>query len=159
MSNDRYFVTVRGVEQLRERLRHIKEVERPQNVRDIEEARAHGDISENAEYHAAKERQAFIDGTIRELEDKLGRASIIDPATLNGSRVVFGATVTMLNIETDEESTYQIVGVDEADTKAGRISYESPLARAFIGKEEGDEVTFKAPGGARNYEILKVEFR
>ncbi|MEZ4268984.1 MAG: transcription elongation factor GreA [Myxococcota bacterium] len=158
MSTERYFVTVRGVEKLRERLRHLKEVERAQNVRDIEEARAHGDISENAEYHAAKERQAFIDGTTRDLEDKIGRASVIDPKTLSGSRVVFGATVTMLNLETDEESVYQIVGVDEVDTKEGRISYESPLARAFIGKEEGDEVKFNAPGGVRNYEIVKVEF-
>lgn len=158
MTEERYVVTRKGMEQLRARLKAIKEIERPQNVQDIEEARAHGDISENAEFHAAKERQAFLEGEMRELEDKLGRAQVVDPAELDGDRVVFGATVTLLNVDTDEEVTYQIVGVDEADIKEGTISYQSPIARALIGKEEGDEVVFQAPGGARTYEIMEVVF-
>ena len=143
---------------LRARLRQIMEVDRPQNVRDIEEARAHGDLSENAEYHAAKERQGFLDAEKRDLEDKIGRARVIDPSTLSGERVVFGATVTLLNLDTDVEVTYQIVGVDEADIKQGTISYESPLARAILRKEVGDDVTFQAPGGAREYEVMDVRF-
>ena len=133
-------------------------MDRPQNVQDIEEALAHGDLSENAEYHAAKERQGFIDAEKRDIEDQLSRAQMIDPATLSGDRVVFGAKVTLLNIDTDEEVSYQIVGVDEADLKSGTISYESPLARAMIGKEEGDEVVFQAPGGTRSYEVVEVAF-
>ena len=158
MSTEANFVTKRGLHALRERLRTIKEVDRPQNVQDIEEALAHGDLSENAEYHAAKERQGFIDAEKRDIEDKLSRAQMIDPATLSGDRVVFGAKVTLLNIDTAEEVSYQIVGVDEANLKSGTISYESPLARAMIGKEEGDEVVFQAPGGARTYEIVEVGF-
>ncbi|MEC9071224.1 MAG: transcription elongation factor GreA [Myxococcota bacterium] len=158
MSGAEYFVTRNGLTALRNRLKEIKEVDRPQNVRDIEEALAHGDLSENAEYHAAKERQGFIETEKREIEDKLSRARMIDPATLSGDRVVFGATVTLLNIDTDEEVAYQIVGVDEADIKAGSISYESPLARAMIGREEGDEIVFQAPGGARTYEVVEVTF-
>jgi transcription elongation factor GreA len=158
MSIEANFVTKRGLHALRERLRAIKEVDRPQNVQDIEEARAHGDLSENAEYHAAKERQGFIDAEKRDIEDQLSRAQMIDPASLSGDRVVFGAKVTLVNIDTDEEVSYQIVGVSEADLKSGTISYESPLARAMIGKEEGDEVVFRAPGGARTYEVVGVAF-
>ena len=154
-----YVVTPRGREQLRARLRTIREVDRPQNVRDIEEARAHGDLSENAEYHAAKERQGFLDFEMRDVEDKLGRAQVIDPSKMTGSRVVFGATVTLLNVDTDEEVTYQLVGEDEATLKEGTISYKSPLARAILKKEEGDEAVFEAPGGKRTYEIVAVEFK
>ncbi len=158
MSQDSVVVTLKGLAKLRARLRHILEFDRPQNVRDIEEARAHGDLSENAEYHAAKERQGFLDAEKRTLEDKLGRAQAIDPSKLSGDRVVFGATVTLLNLDTDEEVTYQIVGEDEANLKDGSISYLSPIARAILRKEEGDEVTFQAPGGSREYEIVSVEF-
>ena len=152
------FMTPNGMNQLRLRLREIKEVDRPQNVRDIEEARAHGDLSENAEYHAAKEKQGFLETELREIEDKISRAQIIDPSTLDGDRVVFGATVALLNLDTDEEVTYSIVGVEEADVKAGTISYKSPIARGLIGKEEGDEVVVQVPGGARTYEIVEVSF-
>ncbi len=158
MPVERYWVTRPGLLRLRQRLREIKEVDRPQNVRDIEDARAHGDLKENAEYHAAKERQGFLDGEMRGIEDKLSRAQVVDPLTLSGDRVVFGATVTVLNIDTDEEVTYQIVGEDESDIKLGRISYKAPLARALISKSEGDEVVFNAPGGARNFEIMEVTF-
>ncbi len=158
MASD-YPMTIRGQKALLARVKEIKEVLRPQNVRDIEEARAHGDLSENAEYHAAKERQGLLDAELRNLEDKLSRAQVIDPAKLGGDRVVFGAHVTVLNLDTDEEITYQIVGVDEADVKLGRVSYESPIARALIGKEEGDEVVVRAPGGDKHYEIVEVQFR
>jgi len=133
-------------------------VDRPENVRDIEEARAHGDLSENAEYHAAKERQGLLDAELRSLEDKVSRADVIDPTTLSGDKVVFGATVDLINIDTDDEVTYQIVGIDEADLKDGKISYASPLGRAIIGKEEGDEIEFRAPGGTRSYEVVEVRF-
>ena len=158
MSTEPYFVTVVGHAQLKARLKQILEVDRPQNVRDIEEARAHGDLSENAEYHAAKERQGFLDAEKRMVEDKLARSRVIDPTTLSGSRVVFGATVGLVNLDTEEAVTYQIVGVDEVDLKLGKISYESPLARAIIGREEGDEVELRAPGGTREYEIVGVRF-
>lgn len=158
MNPDPYFCTPRGLAQIRARIRQIKEVDRPQNVADIEEARAHGDLSENAEYHAAKERQGLLDVELRTLEDRNSRAQAIDPATLSGDKVVFGATVTVLQDDSDDEVTYQIVGEDEANIKEGTISYKSPLARALIGKEEGDEATFQAPGGARSYEIVEVKF-
>ena len=158
MSIERYLATPHGLAVLRKRVRQIKEVDRPENVRDIEEARAHGDLSENAEYHAAKERQGLLDAELRTLEDKISRADVIDPSTLSGDKVVFGTTVALVNIDTDEEVTYQIVGTDEADLKEGKISYASPLGRAIIGKEEGDEIAFKAPGGTRNYEVLEVRF-
>jgi transcription elongation factor GreA len=125
----------------------------------IEEARAHGDLSENAEYHAAKERQAFIEGRVVELEDKLSRADIIDVSKLSGSTVKFGATVTLVDEDTDAKVKYQLVGDLEANAKKGRISISSPIARALIGKSKGDTVEVAAPGGARSYEILKVEFR
>jgi transcription elongation factor GreA len=158
MNPDPYFCTPRGLAQIRTRLRQIKEHDRPQNVADIEEARAHGDLSENAEYHAAKERQGMLDAEMRTLEDRNSRAQAIDPSTLSGDKVVFGATVTLLQDDSDDEVTYQIVGEDEANIKEGSISYKSPLARALIGKEEGDEATFQAPGGVRMYEIVGVTF-
>jgi transcription elongation factor GreA len=158
MSIERYLATPYGLSVLRNRLKAIKEVDRPQNVRDIEEARAHGDLSENAEYHAAKERQGLLDAELRVLEDKISRADVIDPSKLSGDRVVFGATVDLVNTDNDEEVTYQIVGTDEADIKVGKISYASPLGKAIIGKEEGDEIAFQAPGGTRHYEVLDVRF-
>ena len=158
MSIERYLATPYGLRVLRDRVRQIKEVDRPENVRDIEEARAHGDLSENAEYHAAKERQGLLDAELRSLEDKVSRADVIDPTTLSGDKVVFGATVDLINIDTDDEVTYQIVGIDEADLKDGKISYASPLGRAIIGKEEGDEIEFRAPGGTRSYEVVEVRF-
>jgi transcription elongation factor GreA len=152
-------MTVSGEQLLRTRLKHLKTVERPQNINDIEVARAHGDLSENAEYHAAKEKQSMLDAQMREISDKLARAEVIDPTKLSGSRVVFGATVLLEDIDSEEQVTYQIVGTEEADPKAGRISYTSPLARAIIGKMEGDFVDFEAPGGIREYDIIKVEFK
>lgn len=155
---DPYVVTANGLEKLRARLKQIKEVERPQNVRDIEEARAHGDLRENAEYHAAKERQSFLDGEMRTIEDKLSRAQVIDTSAFDGTKVVFGATVRLLNLDNDEELTYRIVGEDEADTREGTISYLAPIARALIGRDEGDEVVFQTPGGSRTLEIVEVTF-
>lgn len=147
-----------GYRRLEAELKNLKSVERQAVVLAIEEARAHGDLSENAEYHAAKEKQGHIEGRIMELEGKLSRAQIIDPATLSGETVVFGATVTMLD-ENDDEVIYQIVGADEGDVKIGRISYQSPIARALISRKVGDEVEVRAPGGERYYEITKVEFK
>jgi transcription elongation factor GreA len=153
-------ITARGAEQLRRELEDLKSVQRPRVIAAIAEARAHGDLKENAEYHAAKEQQGFIEGRISEIEDRLGRAEIIDPARLGaGGKVVFGATVTLVNNDTDEEVTYQIVGVDEADIKQGRLSFRAPLARALIGREVGDQVVVPAPGGEQSYEILAVEYR
>lgn len=138
-------------------LQRLKTVERPQVVEDIEEARAHGDLSENAEYHAAKERQGHIEAQIMEIEDRLARAQVIDPKTLSGDRVVFGATVHLLD-DDDKPVRYQIVGEIEADAKGGRISYNSPLGRALIGRSVGDEVEVVTPSGDKYYEIQKVEF-
>jgi len=140
-------------------LKNLKTVERPAVIKAIEEARAHGDLSENAEYHAAKEKQGFIEGRVGELEAKISLAEVIDPKTLTGSSVKFGATVCVADEDTDEESTYQIVGTDESDIKKGLLSVSSPLARALIGKEVGDTVSVEAPGGARGYEIVTVEFK
>lgn len=152
-------ITVEGFARLKERLKYLKEVERPKNIRDIEEARAHGDLSENAEYHAAKEKQGLLDVQMREIEDKIARAQVIDPSTLNGNKVVFGATVVLLDSASEEEVTYQVVGVDEADPKGGKVSVSSPIARALIGKRVGDEVVVRAPGGDREYEVVEVLFR
>ena len=152
-------MTVDGYRKMKAQLRHLREVERPQNVRDIEVARSHGDLSENAEYHAAKERQAMLDAQMKQLESKIGLAEVIDPTSLSGERVVFGATVTLENLDNDEEVVYQIVGDDEAEPNEGRISLSSPVARALIGKEIGDEVLVQTPGGARGYEIMGVEFK
>jgi len=152
-------MTVQGAEQLRQELDNLKKVERPRIIAAIAEARAHGDLSENAEYHAAKEQQSFIEGRIVEVEAKLSSAQIIDPKTVNAEgRVVFGATVHLLDIDSDSEVTYQIVGDDEADIDQGKISISSPIARALISKEEGEEVVVKVPDGERNYEILDVKY-
>lgn len=156
--NEKVPMLIEGYEALEKELKNLKSVERPAVVQAIEEARAHGDLSENAEYHAAKERQSHIEGRILELEGKLSRANVIDPKTLSGDKIVFGATVTMLD-ENDEQVTYQIVGADEGDVKIGRISYQSPIARAMIGRRVGDEVEVKAPGGERYYEIEAIEFK
>jgi len=152
-------LTARGAEKLREELATLKKVERPRVIEAIAEARAHGDLKENAEYHAAREQQGFIEGRIKEIETKLASAQIIDVATLNANgKVVFGATVDVLEIETDAEHTFQIVGEDEADLKQGMISVGSPIARALIGKTEGDTAAVEAPGGTREFEILDVRY-
>ena len=155
--NDQVPMLKAGFDAMEAELKNLKSVERPAVVQAIEEARAHGDLSENAEYHAAKEKQGHIEGRIMELEGKISRAQVIDPTSLSGSRIVFGATVTLID-EDDETVVYQIVGADEGDVKAGRISYQSPIARALIGKEVGAEVEVKTPGGERYYDVEKVEF-
>ena len=151
-------MTQSGYKALEDEINQLKSVERPSIIKMIAEARAHGDLSENAEYHAAKERQAFIEGRVMELEDQLGRADVIDVSKLTGGTVKFGATVSLVDEDTDEKKKYQIVGDLEADARKGRISISSPIARALIGKGKGDTVEVAAPGGARSYEILKVEF-
>jgi transcription elongation factor GreA len=155
---ERIPMTHAGYKALENEINKLKTIERPSVIKMIEEARAHGDLSENAEYHAAKERQAFIEGRVIELEDQLGRAEVIDVSKLSGSTVKFGATVTLTDEDTGEKRKFQIVGDLEADAKRGRISISSPIARALIGKGKGDTVEVAAPGGARSYEILKVEF-
>ena len=151
-------MTVEGHAALEAELKHLKSTERPEIIQAIAVAREHGDLSENAEYHAAKEKQGFIEGRIQELESKLGRAQVIDVTTMSGDTVKFGARVKVVNEDTDEESTYQIVGEDEADVKAGKISITSPLSRAMISKEVGDVVEVIAPGGTKAYEILEVHY-
>jgi len=155
---DRFPMTPRGQKILKDELKRLREVERPKNVQDIEEARAHGDLRENAEYHAAKERQSFIEGRSREIESILAQADVIDPGKLSGSRVVFGATVKLTDTDTAEDVTYSIVGDHEADIKASRIAISAPLARAMIGKEQGDTVTMKTGKGSREYQITQVRF-
>jgi transcription elongation factor GreA len=156
---DKNPITPEGAQKLRDELNHRKTVERPHISQLIAEARAHGDLSENAEYHAARERGGFNEGRIKELEDKLARAEVIDPSKIEGSKVAFGATVKLLNTETDEEVSYRIVGADESDINAGTISITSPVARSLVGKEAGDEVKIRAPGGERVYEVLEVIFK
>jgi len=152
-------MTARGAEKLREELQALKSVERPKVIQAIAEARAHGDLKENAEYHAAREQQSFIEGRIAEIEGKISHAEIIDVTKLNANgRVVFGATVDIVNVETDEEFTYQIVGDDEADIKANLISINSPVARALIGRQEGEEIVVRAPSGDKEYEILEIRY-
>ena len=152
-------ITARGAEKLREQLNRMKSVERPKIIEAIAEARAHGDLSENAEYHAAKEQQSFVEGRIKEIETHLADAQIIDVSTLNANgKVVFGATVDLLHLEKDSEVTYQIVGEMEADIESGLISINSPIARALIGKSEGDVTSVQAPGGEVEYEILEVRY-
>lgn len=152
-------ITSRGAEKLRAELKHLKSVERPRVIQAIADAREHGDLKENAEYHAAREQQSFIEGRIEEINGKLGNAEIIDVTTFGTTgRVVFGATVEILDDDSGEETTYQIVGEDEADINEGMISVTSPIARALIGKEEGDVVEFQAPGGLKTYEILSVKY-
>jgi len=152
-------MTAEGYSALEAELRVLKTDERPAVIAAIAEARSHGDLSENAEYHAAKERQSFIEGRIAELEDKMARAQVIDVKRLSGSTIKFGATVTVLDEDTEDEAAYKIVGEDEADVRAGKISITSPIARALIGKEVGDVVEVAAPGGAKSYEILKLEWK
>ncbi|MBW8312899.1 MAG: transcription elongation factor GreA [Rhizobium sp.] len=152
-------LTTKGAARLREELEHLKSVKRPAVINAIAEARAHGDLKENAEYHAAREQQGFIEGRIQELEYVLSHAQLIDVSSLNaGSRVVFGATVELADCDSGDEVTYQIVGDLEADIKQGLISISSPLARALIGKHEGDTVTIQAPAGARDYDIVGVRY-
>jgi transcription elongation factor GreA len=151
-------MTVAGHAALEEELRWRQQSERPRIIEQIAEARAHGDLSENAEYHAAKESQSLNEGRIAELEDKLSRAEVIDISKLSGSTIKFGATVTVFDEETEEEKKYQIVGESEADVKSGRVSITSPIARALIGKKAGDTVEVKTPKGGRSYEVLNVAF-
>ena len=152
-------MTKGGAEALRAELDHLKKVERPRIVKAIAEAREHGDLKENAEYHAAREQQSFAEGRIQEIEGKLADAQVIDVAKLPpGDKVLFGSTVSLINLDTDKESKYQIVGDDEADVKSGKISVNSPIARGLIGKEVGDEVVIKTPGGESELEIDSVEY-
>jgi transcription elongation factor GreA len=152
-------MTADGYARLEEELRHLKSVERPAVIRAIADARQHGDISENAEYHAARDRQSFLEGRLAELEDKISRAEVIDVSKLSGRQVKFGATVTLVDEDTDEKSAYQIVGEIESDIKTRRLSITSPLARALIGKEVGETVEVSTPGGSKSYEIVKVQYR
>ncbi len=147
-----------GLQRLEEELRELRTQERPAIIRAIAEARSHGDLSENAEYHAARERQSFVEGRIAELEEIVSAVEVIDPATLSGDQVKFGAQVRLIDEETDKEATYQIVGAYEADIKLGRISVSSPLAKSLIGKKSGDTVSVPAPGGDRSYEILGISY-
>ncbi|HUK66376.1 MAG TPA: transcription elongation factor GreA [Anaeromyxobacteraceae bacterium] len=158
MANDRMPITKAGLSRLKEELKRLKAVERPKIVREIAEARSHGDLSENAEYHAAKEKQSHLEGRLRQVEDWIARAEVIDLSRLGGDRVVFGATVTLADGESGDEVRYQVVGELEADLKQGRISVTSPIARAIIGKQEGDVARVRSPGGEREYEIVSVEF-
>ncbi|HEX9768821.1 MAG TPA: transcription elongation factor GreA [Kiloniellales bacterium] len=151
-------ITKQGLAQMEEELKHLKSVARPEVIRAIAQARDHGDLSENAEYHAARERQSFIEGRLAELEDKIARSEVIDVTTLSGKTVKFGATVTIIDEDTEEKLTYQLVGEVEADVKAGRLAINSPLGRALIGKSVGDSVDVMTPNGDKMYEILKVKF-
>ena len=151
-------MTPRGQQTLREELKRLREVERPKNVQDIEEARAHGDLRENAEFHAAKEKQAFIEGRSREIDSVLAQAEVIDPGKLSGERVVFGATVKLTDTDNGDETTYSIVGDYEADIKLGKIAISAPLARAIIGRDQGDTVTIRTAKGTREYQISQVRF-
>ena len=157
MASDKVPMLAEGHRALTDEVKRLKTVERPAVIDAIEEARAHGDLSENAEYHAAKERQGHIEASIADIEDRLSRAMVIDPTTLSGEKVVFGATVTLVD-EEDKEVRYQLVGQQEADARVGRISYNSPLGRALIGREVGDEVEVTTPAGDRYYEVAKIEF-
>jgi len=155
---DRIPMTPLGQRKLRDELKRLREIERPKNVLDIETARAHGDISENAEYAAAKERQSFLEGRIREVDGMIALSEVIDPGKLSGSRVVFGATVRLADTESGEETVYSIVGDHEGDIKEGRIAISAPLARALIGREEGDTVNLRTAKGSREYQIQEVRF-
>jgi transcription elongation factor GreA len=155
---ERIPMTASGYKSLEDEVNQLKNVDRHEIIKAIAEARAHGDLSENAEYHAAKEKQSFIEGRVMELEDQIGRAEVIDISKMTGSTVKFGATVTLVDEDSDEKRKYQIVGDVESDAKRGRISLSSPIARALIGKGKGDTVEVTTPGGTRSYEVLKVEF-
>lgn len=156
--SDKIPMTADGMARLEEELRQLKNVARPEVIRSIAEAREHGDLSENAEYHAARDRQSFIEGRVAELEDKMARAEVIDISHLSGKTVKFGATVTLLDEDTEEKLKYQLVGELEADVKAGRLAITAPLARALIGKEVGESVEVFTPKGEKAYEILKVKY-
>ncbi len=151
-------MTPTGYKKMKDEVEDLLKVQRPANVKAIAEARAHGDLSENAEYHAAKERQSFIVGRLQELQSKLALANVVDPATIKQDRIAFGATIKLMDLDTDEELQYILVGPYEADIKANRISIHSPIGRALIGKAEGDEVTVKAPGRTIEYEVLEIRF-
>jgi len=151
-------ITPEGYQKLQEELQNLLKIERPKNIRDISEARAHGDLSENAEYHAAKEKQSFLEGRIQELKTKLALADVIDPAKISQSRIAFGAKVKVSDLDTDEEKTFTLVGPDEADVKSGRISISSPVGRALLNKEIGDVVNIKVPAKTLEYEILEISF-
>jgi transcription elongation factor GreA len=155
---DRIPMTPRGFRKLREELKRLREVERPKNVLDIEVARAHGDLKENAEYHAAKEKQSFIEGRSRDIESILAQSEVIDPAKMSGDRVVFGATVRLADTDSGDETSYSIVGDYEGDIKEGRLAISAPLARALIGREKGDTVTLRTGKGSREYQIVDVQF-
>jgi len=159
MSMERVPMTVDGHKRLEEELHRLKSEERPRIIQAIAEARSHGDLSENAEYHAAKEAQGLNEARVAELEDKIGRAEIVDTSKLSGSTIKFGATVTLVDEDTDEKVTYKIVGDLEADVRAGKISISSPIARALIGKAKGDTAEVTTPKGSRSYEVLKVEWK
>lgn len=156
---ERVPMTAEGYKSLEEEIKFLKSVERPRIIKAIAEARAHGDLSENAEYHAAKEQQGLNESRVLELEDKVSRAEVIDVSKLSGSTVKFGATVLLVDEDTEDEVKYQIVGEIEADVKKGRVSITSPIARALIGKSVGDSVEVNTPGGGKSYEILKIEFK
>jgi transcription elongation factor GreA len=152
-------ITAQGAQKLRDELHELKTIKRPQIIQAIAEARAHGDLKENAEYHAAREQQSFIEGRIVEIDSKLGNAEIIEVTKINaGGKIVFGATVDLMNVDTEEKVTYQIVGEDEADIKANLISISSPIARALIGKKEGDIAVVNAPSGKKEYEVLDIKY-
>ena len=151
-------MTAGGYDRLQEELKHLKSVDRPAVIRAIAEAREHGDLSENAEYQAARERQSFIEGRVLEIEDRISRAEVIDVTALTGDSVKFGATVKLADEDTDEETTYQIVGQDESDIKAGRLSITAPLARGLIGKSVGDVVEVTTPNGSKSYEVMDIQF-
>ena len=156
--SDNVPMTATGLSQLEEELKHLKTAARPEAIRAIAQAREHGDLSENAEYHAARERQSFIEGRVLELEDKIARSVVIDVSSLSGDSVKFGATVTVVDEDTDEKLTYQLVGEMEADVKQGRLAITAPLARALIGKQVGDSVDVSTPKGEKAYEVLKIKF-
>jgi transcription elongation factor GreA len=151
-------ITPDGYQKMQEELERLLKVDRPKNIKDISEARAHGDLSENAEYHAAKERQSFIEGKIQELKTKLALADVIDPSKISQDRIAFGATVKVIDVDTDEKKIFQLVGPEEADVKNGRISISSPVGRALLNKEIGDVVTIKAPAKTMEYEVLEITF-
>ena len=152
-------MTIAGYEKLQDRLKRLIEIERPQNVKDIAEARAHGDLSENAEYHAAKDKQGLLEAEINYINDRIARAHVIEPSSIKEEKVVFGATVTVLDLNSDRQIIYQIVGEDEADFKSGKISVKSPIARALFGNYEGDEVVVRTPKGKRYLEIETIEYK
>ncbi len=158
MMSDNVPMTADGLNRLEEELKHLKSAARPEAIRAIAQAREHGDLSENAEYHAARERQSFIEGRVLELEDKIARSVVIDVSSLSGDSVKFGATVTVVDEDTDEKLTYQLVGEMEADVKQGRLAITAPLARALIGKQVGDSVDVSTPKGEKVYEVLKIKF-